>query len=325
MTDALPPCHHRELVSRAFGPRTAIPSGERGHANPGLVFERFLRVWYDTRRGPQLEPEFSRRDRDASSRREGPGKRDVLESFCRAYAATAKEGKGLVAMTHRRLQALLAAGSHQVGSERTYRTRWRVVTGLGADHPLENGFMFDRSSGAPYFPGSSVKGLCRAAAGAVLGLGAREQTELFGTDPDLDGDLAKSPAAGSLVFLPAYPEKDHWPTLEVDVVNNHHPSYYRELERGGSSTAVRARPLAVRETDSPVPVFFLTVAPDTPFTFRICGRDARVSMALVERGFECLEAGLDLLGLGAKTAAGYGTFTRSSGINETPARKQPDS
>jgi CRISPR type III-B/RAMP module RAMP protein Cmr6 len=53
-------------------------------------------------------------------------------------------------------------------------------------------------------------------------------------------------------------------------------------------------------------VFFLTVAAGTPFTFRIGSRSG--STAHVTRAFQILEFGLDLLGLGAKTAAGYGTF-----------------
>ncbi|MBW1963132.1 MAG: hypothetical protein JRJ04_16955, partial [Deltaproteobacteria bacterium] len=38
------------------------------------------------------------------------------------------------------------------------------VTGVGMEHPLENGFAFLSPYGLPYLPGSSVKGVLRKAA-----------------------------------------------------------------------------------------------------------------------------------------------------------------
>ena len=296
MAYELPPCWGRNLVARMFPGQTTIPSHGKEHPNPGLVFDRYLRIWYETRAG--LQPKKPKAvERDATD----PGRARALQDFCEAYDATKKQGKGILAMTHRRLEALVSHASTGPACTRTYSTRWRVVSGLGAEHPLENGFVFDRNSGAPYFPGSSVKGLCRAAAKSVLGMSRQEQDELFGVDPEPGVERATSLAAGKLAFLPAYPAKDHWPTLEVDVVNNHHPGYYRDL-----NTSRTAR--GPRQTESPIPVFFLTVAANTPFTFRICSRGNEATDAMVERALECLESGLDYLGLGAKTAVGYGTF-----------------
>ena len=48
------------------------------------------------------------------------------------------------------------------------------TTGLGIEHPLENGFAFLDPYGLPYLPGSSVKGVVRRAA---------EELALFETDP----------------------------------------------------------------------------------------------------------------------------------------------
>ena len=169
---------------------------------------------------------------------------------------------------------------------------------MGAEHPLENGFTFDRSIGVPYFPGSGVKGLCRAAAVDLVNADKDELDRMFGGQPE-KSFKKEDAAAGDLVFFPAYPARDHWPRLEVDIINNHHPSYAQALEGGDSF------PQAV-ETDSPIPVFFLTVAAGTPFAFRIGSRSG--STAHVMRAFQILESGLDFLGLGAKTAAGYGTF-----------------
>ncbi|WP_031433641.1 type III-B CRISPR module RAMP protein Cmr6 [Methylomarinum vadi] len=50
------------------------------------------------------------------------------------------------------------------------------VTGLGNEHPLENGFAFLNPYGLPYFPGSSVKGVLRMAA-EELALGLYGETQ----------------------------------------------------------------------------------------------------------------------------------------------------
>jgi CRISPR-associated protein Cmr6 len=98
------------------------------------------------------------------------------------------------------------------------------------------------------------------------------------------------------VFLNAWPAA--WPRLAVDVVNCHHPSYYRGLETAGP------RPAGPSETDSPIPVFFLTVAADSRFAFRLGSRAG--SQANLDEGLRLLDLGLTVLGMGAKTAVGYG-------------------
>lgn len=50
------------------------------------------------------------------------------------------------------------------------------VTGMGNEHPLENGFSFLNPYGLPYLPGSSIKGVLRSAA-EELALGLYGETE----------------------------------------------------------------------------------------------------------------------------------------------------
>lgn len=50
------------------------------------------------------------------------------------------------------------------------------MTGIGNEHPLENGFAFLNPYGLPYLPGSSIKGVLRAAA-EELALGLYGDTE----------------------------------------------------------------------------------------------------------------------------------------------------
>jgi CRISPR-associated protein Cmr6 len=291
MVGMLPDVNGEGVIDAVIGQDQMLPrmpsNRERCQGNPGLVFDRFLKIW----------------ERDGGERVPlRKGRQVVLAEFCAAYAALAEGGRGLLGALHRRFATLDTVDERRTDGwacrSATFTTRWRVVTGVGAEHPLENGFTFDRSIGVPYFPGSGVKGLCRAAAVDLVGADQDELNRMFGGQPE-NSFKKEDASAGDLVFFPAYPARDHWPRLEVDIINNHHPSYAQALERGDSF------PQAV-ETDSPIPVFFLTVAAGTPFTFRIGSRSGSADHVI--RAFQILESGLDFLGLGAKTAAGYGTF-----------------
>jgi CRISPR type III-B/RAMP module RAMP protein Cmr6 len=102
---------------------------------------------------------------------------------------------------------------------------------------------------------------------------------------------------GTIAFLSASPNRD--PGLELDVVTPHHTKYYQgELS-------------AATDTEEPVPVFFPAVKPQGEndyFTFPL------IPLRLAQPGDldiakRWLAHGLQLLGLGAKTNAGYGWFT----------------
>lgn len=245
----LPPINGRERVAELFR-SSPLPAG----ANPGLVFQRYLQVWRES------EPRLLDKQRQPALRR-------FVDAFARAGQGEAGE---LLAEAHRRLDQLQP-------QRRTFVTTWNLTLGLGAPHPLENGFSLDPILGVPFIPGSSIKGLCRAYA------------ELEG-QADIAAALGERDAAGELIFLPAYPKV--WPCLVVDVVNCHHPEYYRS---GGARPAL--------DNESPVPVYFLAVPAGTAFEFRIA---SRADGAKIEAGFAWLARALDLLGIGAKTAAGYG-------------------
>jgi len=112
--------------------------------------------------------------------------------------------------------------------------------------------------------------------------------------------------AGLASFLPAYPQSSPLPDLELDVLTCHHPDYYRgELEM----------PVAL-DTESPVPVVFPALAPGHLFCFAVIGRDQK----LVAQARSWLRNGLQIFGIGAKTAAGYGWFDcAESATNELAA------
>ncbi len=117
--------------------------------------------------------------------------------------------------------------------------------------------------------------------------------------------------AGTIAFLEAAPHAD--PGLELDVVTPHHTLYHSpEPDRTERPTewqewkAHRTAP----DTEDPVPVFFPAVKAQTTgnyFTFPLIPlrHAASGDLALAKRW---LAHGLELFGIGAKTAAGYGAF-----------------
>lgn len=98
-------------------------------------------------------------------------------------------------------------------------------------------------------------------------------------------------AAGRVVFFDAIPADPHRLRLDREVMNPHYSEYYT----GRSAPA---------DYLSPIPVYFLTIAPGSLFLFAVAAPEA--TLAQQARGW--LETGLREWGIGAKTAAGYGLW-----------------
>ena len=191
------------------------------------------------------------------------------------------------------------------------------TTGLGNEHPLENGFAFLNPHGLPYLAGSGIKGVLRQAArelasgdwgdpsgwslahGCNLRIG--EQTinfsvidALFGLETE-PGDMAH--VRGALGFWDTLPQFDQ---LRVDVMTPHQTHYHQNGQ-------------TPHESASPVPINFLTVPPGTAFVFHVvCDstRLQRLAPGLSDRWQPMMQAAFAhayaWLGFGAKTAVGYG-------------------
>jgi CRISPR-associated protein Cmr6 len=183
------------------------------------------------------------------------------------------------------------------------------TTGLGNEHPLENGFSFLNPYGLPYLPGSGVKGVLRQAARELMdGQWANPQgwnkeiiEMLFGSDPEQE--LKR----GVLSFWDVIPQikGNH---LAVDIMTPHQSHYYQNGENP-------------HESGQPNPISFLTVPPKSDFTFYVqCDTTRLRKLApdlmaeedgkqrwrvLFERAFE---HAFEWLGFGAKTAVGYGAM-----------------
>ena len=241
----------------------------------GLLFERFFPCW---------EEDFSLLKPQSSA----------LEEFCAKFGRTGNDAAfaDLLATCHSRLSRLVKA---RRGVELRATSTAPLASGLGVDHPSENGFVFDHISGVPYLPGSTIKGMCRAWAG-ICGK-ERHVEELLGPETVDAG-------RGRVIFLPAYPAS--WPELGCDVICNHHRDYYgakpedRKYTENGFPTPM--------DIESPVPVTHLALAAGTEFVFRILPLDRDSAADDLARTGALLAEALRELGIGARTAVGYGTM-----------------
>ncbi len=178
-----------------------------------------------------------------------------------------------------------------------FKTDWRFVTGLGQAHPVENGFAWHHSLGAPYLPGSSVKGMVRAWAEQWEKADEDETKRLFG--PNDAGTV------GSVIFFDALPVSPV--RLETDIMTPHYSLWYSNGEAPG-------------DWHDPVPIPFLTVAAGQIFQFIIAPRRPGIEadMADAKTAQTWLKDALEWIGAGAKTATGYGRMTLPSSSELPP-------
>ncbi len=160
-----------------------------------------------------------------------------------------------------------------------------LAIGLGNKSPLENGLAIHHTYGVPYLPGSALKGLALRAA-LRAGLEESEREVLFGSPK----------SAGYVVFWDGWLEPACPQPFQKDVITVHHPDYYA----GGKTWPT--------DFDDPNPVAFLSVRPGVKFHLALSSPDPEAGSWL-HLAAELLQYGLQHLGLGGKTNAGYGYFT----------------
>lgn len=179
------------------------------------------------------------------------------------------------------------------------KTTSPFITGLGSGHPTEIGMILDRNIGVPYIPASSIKGVLRLAYAINIANGRKEvpDSELetyFGT---ADTKQEKQ-FRGQLVILDAYPTKDV--QLKIDIMNPHYTKYYDGTNK---------QPV---ETESPVPIKFLTVKEGTEFCFNCAFMPLDLNDKCNEDEINAMfTTAFERVGFGGKTAIGYGRFVKS--------------
>lgn len=198
----------------------------------------------------------------------------------------------------RGLEALIRA--HQARWQRTAaalgatvlfaRPEWRVIVGLGTHELLGGGITVHPVYGFPILPASALKGICRAYAERVLDQPADRVDRLLGCLRDDAG------SRGDLVFLDAVPAGV--PRVERDVINPVFAAYY---------LAAHTPPA---DYLSPRPIFFLAVGAESLYSFAVGSLSGDPEAA--RQGREWLSGALQEIGVGAKTAAGYGYWVLAS-------------
>jgi CRISPR-associated protein Cmr6 len=265
-------------------------------------------------------------------------KKKFLTKFISQYE-TAKSKINYESIYRRYLSILnnYNALDYNVVKNLNLQTDWRLIVGLGGESILETSICLHPLYGFPYIPGSAVKGVAKAASillneklsQLLLSLVEKclEYSELHKID-EIDIDKIKCALSykfesktkqptdteveiikeskdvlllirkifgnqsqvGSVIFFDAIPY-EKLPELELDIMNNHYTNYYEKGTIPG-------------DWISPNPVFFVNVKPQQKFSFFLASKDD--SLLKSAEGF--LKSGLEELGAGGKTSAGYGYF-----------------
>lgn len=185
------------------------------------------------------------------------------------------------------------------------------ATGLGNEHPIENGFAFLTPYGLPYLAGSGVKGILRRAMQEL-----RADSEDGFTDATIDAlfgpeniDKPEDARRGALDFWDVFPQPKG-DKLTVEIMTPHYGEYYR----GNQSP---------HDSGAPVPVSFLAVPAGSAFDFHVVCHATRLHedlrhtwKHLLERAFK---HAFDWGGFGAKTSVGYGAM-----LEDPEAQKQKE-
>ena len=198
----------------------------------------------------------------------------------------------------------------------------RLIVGLGGKGPLEIGITLHPVTGLPYIPGSALKGLCRSY--TLLFIAARWKVKVEtksleeldkalcgitnGGEKILEPELAElyrslfgtQTEAGQCVFFDAVVQSiPHKKSIfTIDVMTPHFDEYYRSQGKN-----------APHDGDNPNPIAYVTVTEGTVFRFAVGLRNnAQTDKGILRDARELLQAALQELGIGAKTAQGYGVF-----------------
>lgn len=294
-----------------------VPSDSFAEASPSLRFGMYVQLWGVDERSKDVD-----------------NKRFALNAAC---TLTLSDKQRMQALADR--QAQIAQSLRQAG--RLLRVEGEAIapftTGLGNEHPLENGFAFLNPYGLPYLPGSSVKGVLRQAAqelasgkwGDEHGWSEMPAYPLTIGDDKIDlsmldalfgretGAGDRKHVRGALSFWDVIPVISG-DRLAVEVMTPHQGHYYQQGK-------------TPHESGSPNPITFLTVPPGSRLAFHVtCDRAhlRRLAPALEREGQwkELITAAFthafQWVGFGAKTSVGYGSM-RLAGANVERTDRTP--
>ena len=328
-------------------------------ASPGQRFGMYLPIW--TARADQ---EADVRNRAEAKSREGDEVNALLSRGMDAASAALRQRdrkplaglwdkndfasrqawREVCAMSKADIDRMKALVARQSGQAHTFDASGLLrlhataiapfTTGLGNEHPLENGFAFLNPYGLPYLAGSGVKGVLRTAAKELASgqwdskewhhaedlrhevhnkqgkriFDASDLDVLFGSEA-LTGE---NHLRGVLSFWDVIPQIEG-NSLMVEIMTPHQSHYYQQKDTAGSTNP--------HDSGSLTPISFLTVPPNSRFAFHVVCDTARLEhlapdLTANERWkvllTEAFEHAFEWLGFGAKTSVGYGAMLSES-------------
>lgn len=194
------------------------------------------------------------------------------------------------------LHAHYGANGHRICTTSTAP----FATGLGNEHPIENGFAFLTPYGLPYLAGSGVKGILRRAMQELLADGAEGFSKeaidaLFGPEDIKQPEDARR---GALDFWDVFPNPAGG-RLVVEIMTPHFGKYHQGSE-------------PPHDAGQPVPVSFLAVPARSEFDFHVVCHASRLPAPLQNKWRDLLDQSFahafEWVGFGAKTSVGYGAM-----------------
>lgn len=302
-------------------PIAAIPNylgQDFSTASPGMRFGMYLKLWGVNRRANTLL--WKTHDVDYEQRGQQQQEREVkyenkTPALAGASSLTHNDKKTMHGLLARQKQTFDSSVAAEASLRFEAIAAAPFTTGLGNEHPLENGFAFLNPYGLPYLPGSGIKGVLRQAARELAsdewGESEWEETAitfLFGKESE-DGETEH--LRGALTFWDVIPQIKG-DKLVVEIMTPHQSHYYQQRNdrEAGSSTSPH-------ESGQPNPITFLTVPPGSGFVFHVQCNLAHLNRhapnlaqndtwkTLLTAAFE---HAFQWLGFGAKTAVGYGAM-----------------
>ncbi len=236
----------------------------------------------------------------------GPQKRAANDQLKQEFDGVLNEVCGLPASSKAQVSALrdrqqaLHAHHGACGYRISTTSTAPFATGLGNEHPIENGFAFLTPYGLPYLAGSGVKGILRRAmqelaADGVDGFTSEAVNALFGPE---QVDKPEDAQRGALDFWDVFPNPAGG-KLVVEIMTPHFGKYYQ-----GTDTP--------HDSGQPVPVSFLAVPAKSGFDFHVVCHATRLPPALQTQWRHLLDQAFahafEWVGFGAKTSVGYGAM-----------------
>jgi len=264
-------------------------------AHAGLLFDKFADAWWHDR---DWKYAFDKGDRNKSERDKAEHEKEghwLKRVFPSRYAKSPSNLTELLTEACSRQRALV----EKLGGKILCLTNTdRFVTGMGREHPLENGFAWHHTLGVPYLPGSSLKGVLRAWLREELGeLGKdRDGNEIWVETDEIKSEFGEMGQAGRLILFDMLPTAP--PHLDIDVMTPHYGPYYQDKSDDNIPG----------DWHSPVPISFLTVAAGQSWQLGIAPASGTRSLdaTTFESLVAALQKALETAGAGAKTAVGYG-------------------